>query len=308
MSTVDIESALEIIESGGGIGEWEEAPDSQTTERWHFPKFPGATEVADLYLSRSGIGYDTDVETVAAWLDAPRNIVGGVMLLGNPGTGKTSLATAACVHAEREFEVLTATPDHTRDALLSKFVGEGMGEDGTAFVKAALVRAAEQGLVLIIDEFMLFVDGVKPMFYPLLDGSHYLPEANLDGSAMPIHPDTRIIITANPQVRGASLPEPIASRFASTTLHVETSAAMLRDLDIDEAVVACWEALGTAGLWRPEIREVRLADYWLGVNPTQAASAFLPEHCPESMRKDVRNTVVSFIGGDLRADGRLVVS
>lgn len=310
MTGDDIEQALEIIESNGGTGEWEEAPDESTPiPRWLFPRFPDAEDSADMYLSRSGVGpYDTDVETVAAWLAAPRNVVGGVMLLGEPGTGKTALAQAACTHADRTYTMLTATPDDTKDSLRMRFVGEGKGENGTAFVKASLVRAAELGHTVICDEFMLYMDGVKPLFYPLLDGSHWFPEANLDGTDLAISPEFRVIVTANPLVRGASLPEPIASRFASTTITVETGAAMLRDLAIDESVVAAWEALGTAGLWRPQIRELRLADYWLGVDPGQAVSAFVPEHCPESMRKAVRDQVISFLGGSIRDDGRLVVS
>lgn len=316
--TDDIESSIEIIEGNGGTGEPWEAVDEDnepSVPRWLFPRFKGATEPGDMYLSRSGIGYDTDVETAAAWLDAPRNVVGGVMLLGNPGTGKTALAQAACTHADREYETLTATPDHTKDSLLMHFVGEGLGEEGTAFVKSVMNRCAEEGKTVIVDEFLLFVDGVKPLWYSLTDGNHWLPEGNIDGTALEIHPEARVIITANPLVRGASLPEPIASRFAGTTLHVETSAALLRDMDIDESLVAAWTALGTAGYWRPEIRELRIADYWMGlvtedgtpVGLDQAVAAFLPEHCPESQRKQIRDMVVSFIGGNVREDGRMVV-
>ena len=341
MTGDDIETALEIIENNGGLGEWEAAVTDTGPQRWLFPRSPGADEVGrceatakthkgthqknakckdfapdsgGMYLSRAGIGpYDTDVETVAGWLGAPRNIVGGVLLLGLPGTGKSALAQAACTRDEREVSIITATPDHTKDSLFLRFVGEGNGDPGrngepTPFVKGVYPYAAEHGHTLIIDEFMLFVDGVKPLFYPALDGSPYLPEGNVDGSALKIHPDFRIIVTSNPQVRGASLPEPIASRFASTTLTVETSASMLRALDLDEAVVAAWEALGAATLWQPQIREVRLADYWLNLDPTQAASAFVPEHCPETQRQEVRNIVMSFLGGNLREDGRLVVS
>ena len=155
---------------------------------------------------------------------------------------------------------------------------------------------------------MLLVDGVKPVTYPLADGRRFLPEGNVDGSALEIHPDFRLIVSSNPMVRGASLPEPLGSRFASTSLTVETSAAMLAALGLDESIIEAWKALGSAGLWRPAIREMRMADYWLGVDTTQAASAFLPEHCPESQREAIRNIVVSYIGGNLRKDGRLVVA
>lgn len=303
----DIESALEIIEANGGTGEWEAASETEV-ERWLFPRFKGATDDADMYLSRVGLGpYDTDVETVAAWLAAPRNIVGATLLLGEPGCGKTALIEAAVTHAEREMTTVVCTPDHTRDSLFMKFVGEGLGDNGTAFTLGPVPYAALHGHTLYMDEFMLLVDGVKPLVYPLADGRRFLPEGNIDGSPIEVHPDFRLILSSNPMVRGASLPEPVGSRCASTTLTVETSAAMLRDLAIDEAIVQAWEALGTAGLWRPQIREMRVADYWLGVDPAQAVSAFLGEHAPESQRKAIRDTVVSQIGGQIRDDGRLVV-
>ena len=307
----DIESALSIIEENGGTGEWESAGESATPSvpRWLFPRFPGATDERDMYLSRSGIGpYDTDVETVGGWLAAPRNIVGATLLLGNPGTGKTALIEAACTHADRTLITHVCTPDDTRETLFLRFVGEGNGEDGTPFVKGPLSLAATVGATFYMDEFMLLPDGVKPITYQLADGRRFLSGGNVDGSDIEIHEDFRLILSSNPLVRGASLPEPVGSRCASTTLTVETSAAMLRDLAVDESIVAAWEALGTAGLWRPEIRELRMADYWLAVDATQAASAFLPEHAPESQREQIRNTVVSFIGGSIRQDGRLVVS
>jgi len=323
----DIESALSIIEANGGVGEWEAQSDGATpsTPRWLFPRFPGATDPADMYLSRSGIGpYDTDVETVAAWMAAPRNVVGGILLLGPPGGGKTALIEAAATHMipqdeegtyleESDLLTVLCTPDHTKDSLFLRFVGENHGEllpsgDRSPYTYGPLPYAAKYGKKLYLDEAMMLVDGVKPVLYSLMDGRRFLPEGEIDGSPMEIHPDFRIILSSNPMVRGASLPEPIGSRCASTTLTIETSAAMLRDLDIDESVVAAWEALGTAGLWQPQIREMRMADYWLGLDPGQAVSAFLPEHAPESQREQIRNTVVSFIGGSIRPDGRLVVS
>lgn len=320
------EDMFSVIQSNGGVGEWENPADKTDTERWLFPRFDGATDERDMYLSRSGLGpYDSDVETLVAWLEAPRNVVGTILLLGDPGTGKTALIEAAVTHLnetddegnlvkERGLMTVLCTPDHTKPDLFTRFVGEDHGDiiPGTnrrsPFTLGPIPYAAKHGLVLNMDEAMMLVDGVKPVLYSLSDGRRFLPEGNVDGSPMEIHPDFRLILSSNPMVRGASMPEPLASRAASTTLHVETGAAMLRDLGIDESVVAAWEALGTAGLWRPAIRELRVADYWMNLDKAQAVSAFVPEHCPESDRKRVTEMVVSYLGGSIRDDGRLVVA
>lgn len=324
MSGDDIDSVLDIIEdNGGGGGEWE-AEAEKTTERWQFPRFEGATDSADLYLSRSGIGaYDTDVETLVGWLEAPRNIVGAILLLGEPGTGKTALLEAAATHAASPDEdgvrtrqpgmtTVVCTPDHTKDSLFLRFVGEGKGDldsngNPTPYTLGPLPYAAKHGHILYMDEVMLLIDGVKPTLFALSDGRRFLPEGNVDGTALEIHPDFRLVLSSNPMVRGASLPEPLGSRCATTTLTVKTDAALLRDLDIDESIIGAWEALGQQNLWQPQIREMRMADYWLPVDATQAASAFTPEHAPESQRKQIRDLVIGFVGGNLPEDGRLVV-
>jgi hypothetical protein len=320
----------DIIEENGGTGEWENpSTDAEPVERWEFPRFAGATDKADMYLSRVGLGpYDTDVETICGWLDAPRNVVGAVLLLGDPGCGKTALIEAAVTHSERDMTTMLFTPDHTKDSLLLRFVGENKGacirsdhdhtddmDDltpdcvRTPFVLGPLAYAAKHGRVFYGDEVMLLPDGVKPILYSLADGRRFLPEGNIDGSPLEIHPDFRMVLSSNPMVRGASIPEPLSSRCASTTITIVTTVDMLHDLGIDDSVVAAWEAIQSAGMtWLPQIREVRLADYWLNVDPTQACSAFLPEHCPESQREQIRNIVVSYLGGNLSTSGRLVVS
>lgn len=289
----------------------------------------------NMYLSRAGIsGHDTDVETLVDWLDAPRGIVGAINLEGPPGGGKTILLEAAATHADRTILPHLCTPDDTRETLLLRFVGEGKGEclthsaaqganhhapglpiDETCvlspYTYGSLAYAALHGLIWYGDEWMMLQDGVKVILYSATDGRPFLPGGSIDGRDLRFHPDFRVVLSSNPSVRGASMPEPMASRTAGTTLTVETSGAMLRDLAIDDSIVSAWEALGSQGLFRPQIREMRVADYWLSKGDdyaTQAASAMIPGHCPESEREAVRNIVVSFIGGRLRTDGRLVVS
>lgn len=327
----EIDSALEIIEANGGVGEWE-AENTAPTPRWEFPRFHGATEPADMYLSRAGLGpYDTDVEMVGAWLEAPRNIVGGIFIEGEPGGGKTALAESTVTHLARPCKkhgntgysiechaagkgctprpMLThlCTPDDTRETLMLRFVGEGKGINGTPYELGPLAYAAIHGYIFYADEFLLTSDAVKPVYYECMDGRRFLSGANVDGTAAEFHPDFRMIISSNPLVRGASLPEPIGSRVAGTSITVETDASLLRDLGLDEGVVAAWEAVVTLGGWHPQVRELRVADYWLPIDAGQAVSAFVPPHCPESQRKAIRDTAVGFLGGNIREDGRLVV-
>lgn len=340
------ETTLEDLENmlgeNGGLGEWESDEEADTIDRWYFPRYApicpkhgqmiqdednaahftcatksckheAEVDAGDMYLSRSGLGpYDSDVETVEAWLQAPRNIVGAILALGEPGTGKTALIEAAVTRLGREMTTVVCTPDHTKDSLFLRFVGEGRGDDDqnghpTPYVLGPIPYAAKHGHVLYMDEFMLLVDGVKPLVYPLADGRRFLPEGNVDGSPMEVHPDFRLVLSSNPQVRGASLPEPVASRCAGTTITVETSKEMLTALGLDETIIATWMQLGQRKLWRPQIRELRVANYWLSLDPEQASSAFLPEHAPASQRADIVNVVKANIGADLRNDGRLVV-
>lgn len=314
---LDVDAALESITDHGGDGEWETSPDAAEVERWNFPRFEGAEDEGDLYLSRAGVGpHASDVETIASWLDEPRNIVGGVLLAGEPGCGKTALLEAAVTYSGRTMTTVLCTGDHTKDALFLRFVGEDNGEKGadgerTPYALGPVPHAVRHGHTLYMDEVMLLVDSVKPLLYSLADGRRYLPEGEVDGSAMEIHPDFRLVLSSNPLVRGASMPEPLASRFASTTITVDTSADMLRDLGVDDSVVGVWEGLKTQGLWAPQIRELRLASYWYSKGEeyvAQAVSAMVAEHCPESQREAVTAVAVGFLGGDLRADGRLVVS
>ncbi len=298
-----------IIAAHGGVGQWETGVASGVA-RGSFPRFPGGEGPGEVYLSRAGLPpYDSDVEMLAAWLDAPRTSVGAVNLLGEPGVGKTALAEAVATFRGQDMTTVVCTPDHTKESLFLRFVGEGRGEGGSPFALGPFPHAAKNGDLLYVDEAMLLNDETQPALYALCDGRPYLPEGNVDGTALKIHPDFRVLLSSNPDVRGASMPEPLASRTAGTTVVLKTDANFLRDLGIEETLVAAWEALETAELWRPQVRELLAANYWMPLNPAQAVAAMVGEHCPSSSRLEVTTIVANLLtSGEVQPDGRLVIS
>lgn len=240
------------------------------------------------YLTRSLGGFDNDVEGIQEIARMGKHF----MLLGDPGCGKTALIQAAFPNAENEI-------GHSKLTAWDMLWRVRMKEDGTvAYDPAPLVRAAMKGVPLYVDETMrLSEDAFTPLF-SAMDGRGFIVGGNHDGTDLPIKKGFLVIGASNPLVRGAFLPDAIASRFH--ILNVETSADLLERMGLDERLLTIWKNLSTLDggeTWRPSIRELRSAQEFLSAgNQAQAAYAMSGWRIPARDRATVAGVISPILG------------
>lgn len=240
-----------------------------------------------MYLSRSLAGYDDDVLGLQELVKMGKH----PLLLGDPGCGKTALVMAAFPDCENEI-------GHSKMTAPDMLWRPRIDEKGNVKMDPApLVRAARKGVPLYLDESMrLSDDGWTPLF-SAMDGRGYIVGGNLDGSDLPIKEGFCVIGASNPLVRGAFLPDAIASRFH--ILSVETSEDLLKRLKIDDRLLTCWRNLSNTDggeSWRPSIREMLSAQEFIDAgNMAQAAFALTGFRVPARDRASVAAVVMSIL-------------
>jgi len=240
------------------------------------------------YITRALGGYDDDV----AGLRELRKMGKHILLLGEPGCGKTALIQAAFPDAENEIghDKLTAFDMLHRPRPMP---------DGTIkFDPAPLSRAAIRGVGFYLDETMrLNADAMTPLF-SAMDGRGFIVSGNQDQTDLKIKPGFIVIGASNPLVRGAFLPDAIASRFHILT--VETSEDLLVKMSIDERLLVAWRnltAMDGGETWRPSIRDMRSAQSFIDVgNMPQAAYALTGWRVPARDRSTVAGVVAPLLG------------
>ena len=179
-----------------------------------------------------------------------------VLLYGAPGCGKTALVEAA--FGDELITVLGSGDIEVSD-LVGGFVqtpsGNFIWEDGP------LLKAAEQGRPLLIDEIGLIDPKVLSVVYGLMDGRReYTVTANPERGTVKAVDGFYVIAATNPNAPGVRLSEALLSRF---TLHVEmtTDWALAKKLGVPvEAVTASQNlskklASGEVS-WAPQMREL----------------------------------------------------
>lgn len=242
------------------------------------------------YIPRTMGGFDNDVEGLRWLLGNGHH----VCLLGDPGSGKTALMQAAFPDSENDMghSKLTAYDMLWRPRI------DPTSEHGVTYDPAPLTRAAQKGRKFYFDEIMRSSeDGVTPLF-SAMDGRGFIVGGNLDATDLPVQPGFGVVAASNPLVRGAFMPDAIASRFHIMT--VETSEDLLEKLHLDDRIMTVWRNLSQLNdgeMWKPSIREMKAAQKFVDAdNWHQAAYALTGFRVPAGDRKDVAGVIANLFG------------
>ena len=178
-----------------------------------------------------------------------------VLLYGAPGCGKTALVQAAFT------EVISVLG--TGDTELADFIGGYVQTPSGGFTweDGPLVRAAEEGRPLFIDEVGLIDPKVLSGVYSLMDGTGELViTANPERGVVKAKEGFYVIAATNPNAPGVRLSEALLSRFV-VQVEMSTDFLLAKKLGAPQQIVTVAQNLsrrqqaGECG-WAPQMREL----------------------------------------------------
>lgn len=178
------------------------------------------------------------------------------MLYGAPGCGKTALVEAAF---GGDLYTILGSGDTEVSDLVGGYVQTPAG--GWTWNDGALIKAAEEGKPLLIDEVGLIDPKVMSIVYGLMDGRReYTVTSNPDRGTVKAKDGFYVIAATNPNAPGVRLSEALLSRF---TLQVEmtTDWGLARKLGVSSAMVTASQNLAKKQssnevTWAPQFREL----------------------------------------------------
>jgi hypothetical protein len=250
------------------------------------------------YYSRAW-GEHNDVQVL---LNA-RSISAYVLLYGAPGCGKTAAIEAAFADQPGGLYTVLGSGDTEVSDLVGGYVQTPSG--GFLWEDGPLVKAAEKGGVLLIDEVGLIDPKVLSIAYGLMDGRReYTVTANPERGTVKAADGFYVIAATNPNAPGVRLSEALLSRFA---IHAEmtTDWALARKLGCPVPVVTAAQNLSKKQQsaevsWAPQMRELLAFRDLAKTFGTKFAIANLLAAAPEIDRPVVADVFTRVFGEECR--------
>ena len=179
-----------------------------------------------------------------------------ILLYGAPGTGKTAMFEGAF---GEELITVLGTGDTEVGDLVGGYVQTISG--GFEWVDGPLVRAAEEGKVILIDEIGLIDPKVLSVVYGLMDGRRELKvTANPERAIVKAKDGFFVVAATNPNAPGVNLSEALLSRFGIQA-EMTTDWVLAGKLGVPASAVNVAQNLATKQKkdevsWSPQMREL----------------------------------------------------
>lgn len=117
------------------------------------------------------------------------------LLVGETGTGKTSMIRELAAHHKRQVVRFTLTGETTVDDFVGKYELE---EQKTIWKDGVLLTALKKGHWLVVDEINAALPEILFVLHSLLDDDRYVMVASHEGEIVKPHKNFRFFATMNP--------------------------------------------------------------------------------------------------------------